>query len=97
MILIDFSCRILGRVQGRNSVAAVGNAATKRSSRIMDFNAHSPMFRNRNFNEERRSRLFDDRPFMYGRLPKLLLAWMFGMQFWAGYYVYHKNALTAHM
>ena len=55
------------------------------------------MFKNRHFNEERRSRIFDDRPFIYGRLPKLLLAWMFGMNFWAGYYIYHKHSLTAHL
>ena len=69
----------------------------QRSGRIQDFDSHSPMFKNRHFNEERRSRLFDDRPFMYGRLPKLLLAWMFGMNFWAGYYIYHRHALTQHL
>ena len=36
--------------------------------------------------------MFDDRPFVYGRLPKLLLAWMFGMQMWAGYYLYHVHS-----
>ena len=72
-------------------------AAKQRGGRIQDFDAHSPMFRNRNFNEERRSRLFDDRQFIYGRLPKLLLAWMFCMNFWAGYYIYHRHALTSHL
>ena len=55
------------------------------------------MFRNRNFDQERRSRIFDERPFIYGRLPKLLLAWMFCMNFWAGYYVYHRHRLTMHL
>ena len=55
------------------------------------------MFKNRNFNEERRSRLFDDKPFIHGRFPKLLLAWMFCMNLWAGYYVYHKHSLTQHL
>ena len=41
--------------------------------------------------------LFDDRPFMYGRLPKLLLAWMFGMNLWAGYYIYHKHSAAQHL
>ena len=60
----------------------------------MDFDAHSPMFRNRNFNEERRSRLFDDRPLVAGRWPKLLLAWMFMMNFWAGYYMHQRHKMT---
>ena len=55
------------------------------------------MFKNRNFDEERRSRLFDDRPFIYGRLPKLLLAWMFGNMLWSGWYMYHKHSMTMHM
>jgi len=65
--------------------------------RIRDFDAHSPMFRNRHFNEERRSRLFSDRPFIWGRLPKYLVAWALSMQFWAGYYLYHKHALSQHL
>ena len=65
--------------------------AQQKGSRLNDFDAHSPMFRNRNFSEERRSRLFDDKPFIHGRFPKLLLAWMFCMNFWAGYYVYHRH------
>ena len=69
----------------------------QRGARIQDFQPHSPMFKNRNFSEERRSRIFDDRPFMYGRLPKLLLAWMFCMNFWAGYYIYHRHSLTVHL
>lgn len=51
------------------------NQALRRASRIRDFDAHSPMFRNRHFNEERRSRLFSDRPFIWGRYPKYLIAW----------------------
>jgi len=64
---------------------------------MYDFDAHSPMFKNRNFSEERRSRLFDDRPFIYGRLPKLVLAWMVCMSFWSGYVLYHRHALTSHL
>ena len=70
------------RILSKGSKGSAGNlsrAAQMRGSRIYDFDPHSPMWRNRNFNEERRSRLFDDRPFMHGRLPKLLLAWMAGM------------------
>ena len=61
---------------------------------MKDFDAHSPMFRNRHFNEERRSKLFSDKPWIYGRLPKYLLGWVVCMHFWAGYYVYHKSALN---
>ena len=55
------------------------------------------MFRNRHFNEERRSRLFSDRPYIFGRFPKYLIAWCFCMNFWAGYYLYHKHSLTNHL
>ena len=55
------------------------------------------MFKNRHFNEEKRSRMFADTPFIWGRLPKFLIAWMLSMQFWAGYYIYHKHALNAHL
>ena len=55
------------------------------------------MFKNRHFNEERRSKLFSDKPWIYGRLPKYLLAWVLTMQFWSGYYIYHKHALTQHL
>ena len=81
------------RILFNNSAKQV---AKKRAGRIQDFDAHSPMFKNRNFNEERRSRLFDDRPFMYGRLPKIVLAWMFGMNFWSGYVIYQKHAMVVH-
>ena len=72
------------------------NMSTKKASRvpIKDYEAHSPMFRNRNFFEERRSKLFSDRPFIFGRWPKYLIAWCFCMQFWAGYYLYHKHSLA---
>ena len=52
------------------------------------------MFKNRHFNEERRSKLFSDKPWIYGRMPKYLIAYVIMMQFWAGYYVYHKNSLN---
>ena len=67
------------------------NVIMRATRPIADYDAHSPMFKNRNFSEERRSRIFDDRPFMYGRLPKLVLVWMFSMQIWAGFYLYHKH------
>lgn len=53
------------------------NQAQKRAARIRDFDAHSPMFRNRHFNEERRSRLFVDKPHIWGRWPKFCIAWAF--------------------
>lgn len=70
---------------------------TKRAARIRDFDAHSPMFRNRHFNEEKRSRMFSDAPFIWGRAPKFLIGWMICMQFWAGYHIYHKHALSLHL
>ena len=51
---------------------------------MKDFDAHSPMFRNRHFNEERRSKLFSDKPWIYGRLPKYLLGWVCCMAAVAG-------------
>ena len=75
----------------------VPNQSVKRGSRIRDFDAHSPMFKNRHFNEERRSKLFSDKPWIYGRMPKYLIAYVIMMQFWAGYYVYHKNSLNQHL
>ena len=50
------------------------------------------MFKNRHYSEEKRSRLFDERPFINGRLPKMVLAWMFGMQMWAGYFLMHSHS-----
>ena len=55
------------------------------------------MFKNRHFNEEKRSRMFDSTPFIWGRLPKYFVAWMCMMQFWAGYYIYLKNSLNQHL
>ena len=81
----------------RNRSTALKNEAQRRAARIRDFDAHSPMFKNRHFNEEKRSRMFADTPFIWGRLPKFLIAWMLSMQFWAGYYIYHKHALNAHL
>ena len=82
-------------------ISRIGYNGTKqtvksKAGRIADYDAHSPMFRNRNFSEERRSRLFDDSPFKWGRLPKFILAWMLCQNLWSGYYVYHKHALTMH-
>lgn len=79
----------------RSSVKESMNKRAARSFR--DFESHSPMFRNRHFNEERRSRLFTDRPFIYGRWPKYLIAWCLSMQFWAGYYLYYKHSHNAHL
>ena len=55
------------------------------------------MFRNRHFDENRRSKLFYDMPDVWGRMAKYCLFWVFSMQFWAGYYLYHKNALAMHL
>ena len=68
-----------------------------KTARQRDFDAHSPMFRNRHFNEDRRSKLFTDKPWIYGRLPKYAIAWICCMQFWAGYYIYHKSSLNMHL
>mmetsp|Transcript_31108 Transcript_31108/g.30563 ORF Transcript_31108/g.30563 Transcript_31108/m.30563 type:complete len:162 (-) Transcript_31108:31-516(-) len=48
------------------------------------------MYQSRHFKEKRRSRLFDERPWIWGRLPKYLIAWCLSMQFWAGYYFFHR-------
>ena len=78
--------------------AFTANSSKSKASRtIRDFDYHSPMFRNRHFNQERRSRIFADRPYIWGRLPKYFLAWALSMQFWAGYYLYHKFTLTTHL
>ena len=81
----------------RGTSHKIQQAVTKRAARVRDFDAHSPMFRNRHFNEERRSRIFTDRPFIFGRLPKYLIAWCLSMQFWAGYYLYHKHSHSQHL
>ena len=81
----------------RGSSHKLENTSVKRSMRIRDFDAHSPMFRNRHFHEERRNRLFSDRPFIWGRFPKYIIAWALSMQFWAGYYLYHKHSLSMHL
>ena len=76
---------------------ALRTEAQKRTGRIRDFDAHSPMFKNRHFNEEKRSRMFADTPFIWGRLPKFLIGWCVCMQFWASYYIYHKHTLNQHL
>ena len=76
-------------MRGRSSFMKEAKAA-----RIKDFEAHSPMFKNRHFNEERRSKLFSDRPFIWGRFPKYIIAFALSMNFWAGYYIYHRHTLT---
>ena len=70
---------------------------TKRTARLRDYDAHSPMFRNRHFDEKKRSRLFSDRPMIFGRFPKFVIAWAFSMQMWSAYYLYHKHALAMHL
>ena len=55
------------------------------------------MFKNRHFNEERRSKLFSEMPFMWGRLPKFLVAWIIMMQFNAGYYLWHRHSMVQHL
>merc|ERR1719313_2436524 len=82
---------------GKKSQKTVFNGvAKKKSVRIYDYDPHSPMFRNRNYSEEKRANLFDDRPFIYGRLPKYLLCFMFCMNLWSGYYIHHRHALAQH-
>lgn len=54
------------------------------------------MFRNRNFSDERRTNLFSERPFIYGRLPKYLLCFMFCMNLWSGYYLHHRQGNSIH-
>ena len=55
------------------------------------------MFRNRHFNEERRSKLFNESPYIWGRAPKFAIAWIITMNFWAGYYLYTKHTLNQHL
>ncbi len=55
------------------------------------------MFRNRHFNEERRSKLFYEMPDIWGRSSKFIIFWVVSMNFWAGYYIYHKSALAMHL
>ena len=69
-------------IRGGNTSSAI-----KKGSRIRDWDAHSPMFKTRNFNEERRTKMFSDKPFVWGRWPKYLLVWGFSMTFWAGYHI----------
>ena len=51
-----------------------------------DFQKHSPMWKNRHNVDERRSNLFHDKPFVYGRLPKLVLAYGLATVLWFSYY-----------
>jgi hypothetical protein len=46
--------------------------------------------------DDKRSRLFDEQPFKFGRLPKYIIAWGLCFNLWSGYYVYHKHSLTMH-
>ena len=50
------------------------------------------MYKNRHFNEERRWRLFYDRPYVWGRWPKIVLAFASSMMFWAAYYTYMRQS-----
>ena len=97
---MESKCKFMNNLNDRvfRTSNGVSQSTTRRSARsVRDFDSHSPMFRNRHFNEERRSRLFSDRPFIWGRFPKYLVAWALSMQFWAGYYLYHKHALNMHL
>ena len=75
----------------------LSGTTSRRATRARDFDAHSPMFRNRHFNEEKRSKLFSEMPYVWGRLPKFAIAWVCCMNFWAGYYIYQKHALNMHL
>ena len=55
------------------------------------------MYRNRHFNEERRSKLFHEMPDIWGRSAKFIIFWVISMNFWAGYYLYHKHNLALHL
>ena len=46
------------------------------------------MWKTRQNIDERRSHLFHDRPFIYGRFPKLFVAWGLSVSLWVGYYTY---------
>ena len=74
-----------------------GGNTTRRATRQREFDAHSPMFKNRHFNEEKRSKLFQEMPYVWGRLPKFAIAWVCCMNFWAGYYIYQKQSLNMHL
>ena len=64
---------------------------------MRDFDSHTPMFKNRHFNEQRRSKLFNESPYIWGRLPKFAIAWVCTLSLWAGYYLHHKHALNMHL
>ena len=51
---------------------------------------HNPNSRLRNMPHEKRTKLFRDRPFIHGRLPKFILLWAFTMTFWSSYYIRAK-------
>ena len=57
---------------------------------------HNPNSRTRHFTEEQRSRLFYDRPFIYGRLPKWILIYCASMMFWSSYYSCLKKEFAQH-
>ena len=54
------------------------------------YTPHNPNSRSRHFSEEKRSKLFYDRPYIYGRLPKFILLWASCSFFWASYYTMQK-------
>ena len=56
---------------------------------------HNPLSRIRHFAEERRSKLFTDRPYIFGRVPKFWLSFVFSFFFWSGWYVYQKHQHAA--
>lgn len=59
-----------------------------------DFHPHSPMYKNRHVDEEARWKLFNDKPFIHGRWPKMIMAWAVSMLFWAGYLIHNKHKMA---
>ena len=57
---------------------------------------HNPNSRLRNIMNEKRTKLFYNRPFIHGRLPKFILMWGFGMCFWSSYYIRVKYQWMQH-
>ena len=69
----------------------VGAGRSQKAARFdRGYEAHSPMWQTRNWGESRRAKLFHDRPYILGRLPKFILAFGFSMTFWSAYYLHYK-------
>ena len=67
----------------------IRNNRLRRGLKDFEF-PHNPNTRIRNMPHEKRTRLFRDKPFIHGRLPKFFLAWAFSMAFWGTYYLRAK-------